>query len=74
MIPADLHPSLAKLAHGDCLFFASYAERTLFARLVMAGLARCYVIRGGDEYVSMTEMGREMCQAMPRYSFLDAQQ
>jgi hypothetical protein len=42
--------ALIRLSQGDKLF---HSDRAAYAPLVMQGLARCYVIRGGDEYVRL---------------------
>jgi hypothetical protein len=42
--------ALIRLSQGDKLF---HSDRAVYAPLVMAGLARCYVVRGGDEYVRL---------------------
>lgn len=48
---ADEHTALALLSQKDCLFFRDYAERMVFARLVMMGYARCYVKEDRSEWV-----------------------
>ena len=64
MIAPDLHPALSDLIAGDCLFFETYEDRKLFARLVMDGYARCYCKWGGQEWVTITEKGREEYEAL----------
>lgn len=55
--------ALTLLSHGDRLFFASYADRCIYARLVMAGDARCYVREDRSEWVRLaTEEERAMSQ------------
>lgn len=45
--------ALTLLSHGDRLFFASYADRCVYARLVMTGDARCYVREDRTEWVRL---------------------
>lgn len=56
----DHHAALTYLLQHDRPFFANYRDRNLFAWLVMAGLAECYVIRGGEERVRISAKGREL--------------
>lgn len=60
--------ALLSLSQHDRPFFANYRERNLYAWLVMNGLARCYVIRGGEEYVRITDQGRCEISATAEYS------
>lgn len=47
----DEQSALTLLSQEDRLFFS---HRPVFARLVMAGLARCYVRADGSEWVRLT--------------------
>lgn len=50
---ASEHSALTLLSQQDRPFFRDYAERMVFARLVMMGLARCYVKEDRSEWVRL---------------------
>lgn len=47
------HDALTLLSQRDQRFFDDFAKRCVYARLVMQGLARCYVVMGGEEYIRL---------------------
>lgn len=50
---ASEQSALTLLSQQDRPFFRDYAERCIFARLVIMGYARCYVKEDRSEWVRM---------------------
>lgn len=62
-LDTTLQQALAKLAHGPRPFFVDFKERCQFAQLVMMGLARCYVVKGGEQWVQLSEAVHQQMSA-----------